>query len=119
MFSLTWIFGFTFWLFYVVFGLIFCVVFMRKFAPTIYKIVAGVGKIGKDSDGDFTIDGSFEATRLDVVLVVFGSFLLWPVGFICLSIWGIFYIFSSTLMKVLFSAIKATSKKVPKGWTLF
>ncbi len=112
MIPFTWLFGAAFWVGYVVFGLIFCVYYMRHFAKNVYKVVTGKFD-RKDDDGTWRV-GKTYVWRGDIALAICAGLFFWPITLLAVLFIGVIKLFFKTAAKTVMAAIQNTASKLPE-----
>ena len=112
MFLFSWMVGLCFWAFYLVAGFVFCVLFLRKFAPNTYDIIINGFKKKEKTWGvfDYYSKSGKGVDKIDIIGILMASLVFWPITAIIVCF---LFLFKLLVVKSTIYAIVFFAKKIP------
>ena len=109
MFAINWLFGLVFWVGYVLFGVTFCIYFLRAYSKKTYCYLRGEYEEHPNNTVEIVTKYGL-AKPGDCALEIFCLFVFWPIPFVVCCVWLIFCGAADATL----SFIKSMDKKLPK-----
>lgn len=113
MFAFNWLVGFGFWIFYILCGLVFTIIYTKFLAPKTNMFIKG-GMMKKDGLWYNEEKRVSNFDKFDVYIIVGATFIFWPMFLIVLCIIGLLFLVWKSAFKLLFYALKNIAGKIPE-----
>lgn len=111
MFAFSWLAGFSFWVGYVLFGAVTCVLYTRFYAKNTYSFING--DLVKSGNSWYTKDGSF--VDISAVYAVLGlSFTIWPIFLLVCMVKLIVKLFFKSVGLAILGLLRTVIKGIPE-----
>lgn len=114
MFALDWLTGLGFWSAYITIGGLFCVIFTKHCAPNSYAFIMGtLDKKIKGGRCYRAVDLVNLVDPVNMSLVVLFNFLLWPLPFTVIFLWGMLVLLTIGPYKLVFIFLRCLANNIP------